>query len=217
MKIVPAILSDNFNDFLLKIKQAETFADYVQIDLMDAVFVPTTSFPAAKLNDLTTKVSFELHLMVKHPSAFIMQIDNPMLKKVIFHVESDVKHRSFIRQMNKRGIDSGIAINPESDIESFKVLAAHVTTLLFLTVDPCCYGNPFKPEVLKKVELSRKLFPDKMISVDGGVSFDNLKKFLNLGVDSVCIGSRIFLNGDPADNYKLFVKKIKEIETDYAT
>ncbi len=217
MKIVPAILSDNFNDFLFKMKQAETFADYVQIDLMDGVFVPTTSFPAAKLNDLNTQVSFELHLMVKHPSAFMTKINNPQLKKVIFHVESEAKHLSFIRQMNKRGIDSGLAINPETSIDSFKAIAAHVNTLLFLTVDPCCYGNPFKLEVLKKVELSRKLFPDKMISVDGGVSFDNLKMFLNLGVDSVCIGSRIFLKGNPAENYKLFVQKIKEIEADYAT
>ena len=217
MKIVPAILSESFNDFLFKIKQAETFTDYVQIDLMDGVFVPNISFPASKLNTVTTHLSLELHLMVKHPSAFMMQIENHQLRKVIFHVEAEAKHLSFIRQMSKRGIDSGIAINPETEIESFKIIAAHVNTLLFLTVDPCCYGNPFKPEVLRKIELSRKLFPDKMISVDGGVSLDNLKRFLNMGVDSVYVGSRIFLKGNPAENYKLFVRKLKEIETDYAT
>jgi hypothetical protein len=38
-----------------------------------------------------------------------------------------------------------------------------------------------------------------------------------MGVDSVCVGSRIFLKGNPAENYTLFVRKLKEIETDYAT
>ncbi len=35
MKIVPSILAENFNDFLPLIRQAESFADCVQIDLMD--------------------------------------------------------------------------------------------------------------------------------------------------------------------------------------
>ena len=84
--------------------------------------------------------------------------------------------------------------------------------LLFLTVDPGAYGSPFKVEVLKKIEEARRIFPNKVISVDGGVSLDNLKSFMYIGVDSVCVGRRIFLKGNPEENYRQFAKKLEECE-----
>ena len=212
MKIVPAILSENVNDFFMKIKQAESFTDYVQIDIMDGNFVPTHSFPSEKINSINTPLSFEIHLMVKHPSAFMSRIDDPHLKKVIFHFESDVKHLDFIKQMKIRGMDTGMAIKPETDMERFREVAENVNTLMFLTVDPCCYGHPFKPEVIKKIEDARHIFTNKVISVDGGVSLENLSLFFKIGVDYVCIGSRIFLEGNPGENYRMFTEKVAELE-----
>lgn len=84
--------------------------------------------------------------------------------------------------------------------------------LLFLTVDPGYYGGTFQARVLKKIEEARKIFPDEVISVDGGVSLDNLSLFKDIGVDAVCVGSRIFLKGVPEENYMKFVDKAKELE-----
>ncbi len=212
MKIVPAILAENIDDFLLRLRQAESFTDYIQIDLMDGVFVPSVGFPAEKISNLKTSISFEIHLMVKHPAAYMTRIDNPHLKKVIFHFESDVKHLDFINQLKQKGLNTGLAIKPETEIDSFREVAKHVDTLMFLTVDPCCYGNPFKPEVLDKIRTARKIFKDKSISADGGVSLENLKLFLNAGVDNVCIGSRIFLKSNPKENYETFLMKLAELE-----
>jgi ribulose-phosphate 3-epimerase len=212
VKIVPAILAENYDDFLLRLKQAESFADYVQIDFMDGFFVPFNSFPADKINSISTPLSFEIHLMVKHPSAFMSRINNPRLKKVIFHFESEVKHLDFINRIKENGIGAGMAINPETKISEFRDIARHVDTLLFLMVDPGQYGNPFKPEVLKKVAEAQQIFSDKIISVDGGISIDNLSLFFELGVDYVCVGSRIFLDGNPEENYKLFKKRLAELE-----
>jgi ribulose-phosphate 3-epimerase len=210
MKIVPAILSEDFNEFLLRLKQAESFVDYVQIDLMDGFFVPSISFPADKLNIIQTSLSFEIHLMVQHPLAFMSQIDNPHIKKALFHFESDVKHIDFINQMKKRGITTGLAIKPETEIGEFRKIAQDVDTLMFLTVDPCCYGLPFKPEVLEKIEKAKHIFPGKTISADGGVSLENLKLFYDIGVDYVCVGSRIFLDDNPKENYTRFIEKLAE-------
>jgi ribulose-phosphate 3-epimerase len=212
MKIVPAILADNYEDFLMRLRQAESFTDYVQIDLMDGTFVSSVSFPAENLTDTTTSLSFELHLMVKHPLAYMSRVFNPNIKKVIFHFESDVKHRDFIDQMKKRGVDAGVAIKPETRIDEFRETAEMVDTLLFLTVDPGSYGSPFRPEVLDKIREARNVFNGKTISADGGVSLDNLGMFLDAGVDYVCVGSRIFLQGNPAQNYNHFVSKLEKIE-----
>jgi ribulose-phosphate 3-epimerase len=213
MKIIPAILAENLDDFIVRMRQAELFTDYVQIDLMDGVFVPTSQgFHENKLNDIETSLSFEIHLMVKHPFAYMGRIFNPHLRKVIFHFESDVKHLEFIDQMKKRGLDVGMAIKPETEIKEFNEMAQHVNSLIFLTVDPCCYGNPFRPEVIDKIRKTRNIFKDKIISADGGASLENLPLFLEAGVDSVCVGSRIFLGGNPKENYIMFIKKLAELE-----
>jgi ribulose-phosphate 3-epimerase len=215
MKIVPAVLAENADDFLLRLKQAESFADYVQIDMMDGVFVPTNSFAPERINNLVTPLLFEIHLMVKHPSAYIAPLHNPGLKKVLFHFESDVKHLDFIRQMKERGIEPGLAVKPETEIEKFRSIADQVGTILFLTVDPGSYGSPFRPEVLHKIRKAKAIFKDKILAADGGVSIDNLQLFLDAGVDYVCVGSRIFLHGSPAENYRHFISQLNKLEVQH--
>jgi ribulose-phosphate 3-epimerase len=212
MEIVPAILAENFEDCYKMIRQAESFTHYVQIDLMDGVFVPSQSFSGEKINDIDTTIFFEIHLMIQDPQSLMARIHHPHLKKVIFHIESSTNHLDFIHQMKERGIQMGVAMNPGTHIDKFIDILEKGETLLFLTVDPGWYGSPFRPEVLKKIEEARNIFPDKIISVDGGVSLDNLKLFMDLGVDYVCVGSRIFLKGVPEENYKQFINKIKEME-----
>jgi ribulose-phosphate 3-epimerase len=211
MNIVPAILASTKNEFFFLLRQAESFTDYVQIDLMDGFFVPTRSFPEEKLNSVETTLSLELHLMVKHPAAFMSRIHNQNIKKVIFHFESEVKHLDFITYLNNQGIATGLAVNPDTKIGQFRELGKKVDTLLFLTVTPGKYGSPFRPEVIDKIAESRKIFPDKTIAVDGGVSKDNLKNFFDIGVDYVCVGSRIFLDDYPEKSYKSFKDKIDEL------
>jgi ribulose-phosphate 3-epimerase len=211
MKIVPSILAEDFDDFTSCLREAESFADYVQIDIMDGAFVETRSFPVEKMNTVNTPLSFEVHLMVNNPLLFMSEITHPGLRKVIFHFEAVTDPRDLIGKIRERDLVPGMAIKPETKIEEFRGQAEEVDTLLFLTVDPCCYGSPFKPEVLDKVARARKAFPEKEISADGGVSVDNLKLFHDSGVDSVCVGSRIFLNGDPRENYRLFMQKLQSL------
>jgi len=211
MKIIPAILAEKFEDGLRMLKQAESFAHYVQIDLIDGIFVPSKSFPAEQIIDLHTPLSFEIHLMVRDPLALMGGVSNPQLKKVMFHFESDVNHLDFINQMKKRGITPGLAIKPETPIDRFRSISEQVDTLLFLTVNPGYYGSPFQYHVLKKIEEARRIFPNKLISADGGISSDHLQMFFKIGVDCVCVGSRIFL-GNPEENYKKFTHQLMAFE-----
>jgi ribulose-phosphate 3-epimerase len=213
MKIIPAILAKDIPTFLTILRQAESFSDFVQIDIMDGIFVPSKSFRPEEINGLDTSLSFELHLMVKDPGACMASVgDSAGLKKVHFHFEADVDHKDFIAHMKARGLSVGLAVSPETPLSAFREIAGFVNTILFLTVDPGCYGSPFKPEVLEKISATREVFPDKEISVDGGVSLDNLHLFHDLGVDSVCVGSGIFLAKDPADSYNHFIIKARELE-----
>jgi ribulose-phosphate 3-epimerase len=209
MKIVPAILAENYDDFVLRVRQAETFTQYVQIDCMDGIFVPAKSVPPETIGSLSTSLSFELHLMVRDPSSFVDKAENEKLERVLFHFEADVDHLGFMKLLKDRGVSPGLAVRPETPMEDFLELVSHADTLLFLTVSPGRYGSDFRPEVLEKVAEARRRFPGKLIAVDGGVSLDNLGSFVDIGVDYVCVGSRIFLGGEPAENYRSFTEKLK--------
>ncbi|MFB3925403.1 MAG: hypothetical protein ACE14T_05060 [Syntrophales bacterium] len=212
MKIVPALLSEKFEDFAVRLKQAESFADYVQVDIMDGLFVPTKSFPPGELNRIETSLPFEIHMMVDDPITCLNQVRNRRLKRAIFHFESKAAFPDFLDAAKKRGVEPGMAINPRTEFCDFEKAAEQIPALTFLTVEPGRYGSPFRPEVLKKISETRAAFPDKVISVDGGVSLDNLQDFLEIGVDYVCIGSRIFLKGRPEENYRMFVARLSELE-----
>ena len=213
MKVVPSLLAEQIDVFMARVRQAERLTDYVQIDLMDGIFVPTQSLLPEEVNGMETSLSFEVHLMVKDPLRAMNGMAHPGLKKVIFHFESEVHSRDFIGTMEGRELGVGLAIKPETEIDACVEAAERVGTLLFLAVNPGRYGSPFLPEVVEKILRARKRFPEKTIAVDGGVSLDNLGKFYEIGVDYVCVGSRIFLKGDPVENYRLFEEKVKELES----
>lgn len=213
MKIIPAILAESLDEFVMRMHQAEKFADYVQVDIMDGVFVDTRSFDVEMINSIQTPLSFEVHLMVAEPINALMNIHNPSLKKAIFHVEAAGDPAGFIEKARERGLSTGLAFKPETRIDDFRDIAVRCDTLLFLAVDPGRYGSPFRPEVLQKLSRARQEFPDKTICVDGGVSLDNLKLLYDARVDCVCIGSRIFLHGNPEDNYRVFAERLRELDT----
>jgi ribulose-phosphate 3-epimerase len=212
VEIVPSILSETYEDFLLRLAEAETMTDYVQIDIMDGKFVATKSFPAVMIEGAETRLSFELHLMVESPAELIRSLHHPGLKKVIYHFEAMNDRGALTKTLNERKIEAGLAIKPSTKLEEIRAAAEPVGTLLFLTVDPGRYGSPYKPEVLAKVAEARKVFAGKVIGVDGGVSLDNLHAFFDIGVDYVCVGSRIFLHGRPEDNYRRFAERVRLFE-----
>ena len=211
VKVVPSVLAEDFDDFILKVRQAESFTDYVQIDVMDGVFVDTKSVAPEKISGLNTSLHFEVHLMTQDPASLVREIQNPSLKKVIFHYEADVDHLALLREIGEKRLDAGLAIRPGTTLEECGRIAEHAGTLLFLTVEPGKYGSPFIPEVVRKVAEARRIFPDKTIVVDGGVSLENLEILYKAGVDYVCVGSRIFMGGSPEDNYRRFVKRLDEL------
>ena len=123
MKIVPALLAETFEGFLRKLRQAESFAEYVQIDLMDGLFVPTKSFPPERVNTLDTLLSFEVHLMVQDPLPLITGLSHPRLKTVVFHLESEGNAHDLISAIRKRGVSAGMAVKPETGLEEFRDIA----------------------------------------------------------------------------------------------
>jgi len=209
-EIIPTILVSDFKKVKQRIKSVEPYVNWVQLDIMDGIFVDNQTFnKPKKIKKIKTKLNFEAHLMVQYPEKAI----DDWLKttdRVIFHYESRIKNRELgIRKMidkaHKAGKQIGIAINPETDIAVTTPFLKDLDLVLLMTVQPGWGGQKFKQWTLNKIKLLRQKWPKGNIEVDGGVEPETAKLAANAGANLICSGTYIF----KSKNIKQAIEKLK--------
>jgi ribulose-phosphate 3-epimerase len=201
-RVVPAILTDDPEALETMVRQAEGFTNYVQFDIMDGEFVPSQSITSEHLADLSTKLSWEVHLMVQRPEDYLESFQKAGAQKIIFHYEATSSPEEVIFQARNLGLEVGLAVNPETLLSFIYPLNSKVDSILFLTVNPGFYGSPFISEALDKAIELRRTQPNLEIGVDGGMKESNIAQIARLGIDTIYVGSAIFLQLDPGESFR---------------
>lgn len=201
-RVVPAILTDDPSALEKMVRQAESFTDYVQVDIMDGHFVPSRSVTWEQIAGLSIKLKWEAHLMVAHPEKHGEGFKKAGASKIVFHHEAAASPHEVIAQIRDLGLDVGLAINPETPVSATAPYINEVDSVLLLTVTPGFYGSKFIPEVMDKVAELRSIRPGIEIGVDGGIKESNISEIASTGVDYICVGSAVFLQPDPAESYR---------------
>ncbi len=201
-RVVPAILTDDPKLLATMVRQAETFTDYVQFDIMDGKFVPSRSITWEHLRRLSMKLSWEVHLMVQHPEDYFEGFRQAGAQKIVFHFETTGSPRDTISRVRSFSIKVGLAINPETPAAAVLPLTTELDSILLLSVHPGFYGAKFLPEVLEKVAELRRSCPDLEIGVDGGIKESNIAQVAQVGIDVIYVGSAIFLQTNPAQSFR---------------
>jgi ribulose-phosphate 3-epimerase len=201
-RIVPAILTADPQALAKMVRQAETYADFVQVDIMDGRFVPSSSVTCGDLAKVNPKLRWEAHLMVRQPEEQLQCFARAGAEKIVFHFEATTCPLRIIKLVRHQGVEVGLAVNPETPLTATLSLADSVDSVLFLTVHPGFYGAKFLPEVLDKVVELRSRKPNLEIGVDGGIKENNVGEVARLGVDYICVGSAIFAQPDPAAAFR---------------
>ncbi|MBM4444093.1 MAG: ribulose-phosphate 3-epimerase [Chloroflexi bacterium] len=208
--IVPAVLTDDPKALEAMVRQAESFTDYVQFDIMDGRFVPSHSVTCGQLAAVPKKLKWEAHLMTVRPEEHFDCLREAGARRVVFHFEAAPSPEAVIARARAAGLGVGLAINPETPVPAFLPLAGTVDSVLFLTVHPGFYGAKFLPEVLDKVTQLRAAMPDTEIGVDGGIKEGNVAQMARLGVNTICVGSAVFLQPDPAASFRRLTRLAQE-------
>jgi ribulose-phosphate 3-epimerase len=121
IEVIPTILNKSFKEVKERIKKVEDHVNWVQLDIMDGVFVNNETWPhfsptsvkasrgkpyfrkeLEKLKKLKTGVKLEAHLMINKPEEVI---DDwlEVVDRVIIHFESKITNRELgIREMIKK-------------------------------------------------------------------------------------------------------------------
>lgn len=212
-RIIPAILTEDPEALEKMMRQTETFTDYAQIDIMDGKFVPSRSITHEQVARVPTRLTWEAHLMVERPEDYFSGFKNASARRVIFHYEATRNPQAVIGRARGFGLQVGVALNPETPPSAVSPLLETIDSVLLLSVNPGFYGSKFVPEVLNKVKELRQYASQLEISIDGGIKESNIVQVAHSGVDSICVGSAIFLQPDPKESYHRLLRLIQPAST----
>ena len=207
----PSILSADFTKLGEQIREMdEAGAQYVHIDVMDGVFVPSISFglPVIRsIRDCTERI-FDVHLMIEEPYRYIDDFAEAGADLITVHAEACRHLDRTIDAIKAKGLLAGVALNPATPLSAIEWILPKVDMVLIMTVNPGFGGQQLIPYTLDKVRELKGII-DKTglktdIEVDGGITHENVSEIMDVGANIIVSGSAVF-KGDISENVCRFL------------
>ena len=204
IEIAPSILAADFGYLMRDIKAVENNAEYLHIDVMDGHYVNNISFGIPVIQSIRkyTDMKFYTHLMITNPEKYIKAFADAGSDNITFHVECSEDPDKLIEDIKALGLSAGISIHPDTPIEKVFPYIGKVDIILIMTVYPGFGGQGYLSSSNERIAKLRKAIDDKgadtIISVDGGITLENVKEVYDAGARLFVAGSTVFNAEDPA-------------------
>ena len=192
----------------------------VQIDVVDGKFAEPASWPHTTLKELRDMV--ERGEMLPYLDRFAYEIDLMCIdaehmaeawlaigaSRLTFHAESTTDLLRLLASARRRYgdfVSFGVALNLKSDLALIEQSIGEIEYVQCMGIARIGrQGQPFDRRVLEKVRVLHLRHPEVKIQVDGGVSLDNARRLIALGVSNLVVGSALLSARDPAATLALF-------------
>ena len=187
----------------------EAGAEYVHIDVMDGMFVPSISLGIPVIQSIrpVTKKVFDVHLMINEPIRYIEEFVKAGADIITIHVEACADVMATIDKIHSFGVKAGITLNPDTPVSAIEPYLSKVEMVLIMSVNPGFGGQKFIPASIDKIKevkgLLQKKNLDLDIEVDGGIKLDNVRVVLEAGANVIVAGSAVFKD-NVGDNVRKF-------------
>lgn len=212
----PSILSADFANLGEQVRMLdEAGAQYVHIDVMDGMFVPSISFgmPVIKsIRECSDRI-FDVHLMIEEPGRYIDDLAEVGADLITVHAEACNTWDRTIEAIKEKGLLAGVALNPATPLSAIEWILPKVDMVLIMSVNPGFGGQKLIPYTVEKVRALKKMIDERGlktdIEVDGGVNLENVTEVMDAGANIIVAGSAVF-KGDISENVERFLDVLKE-------
>jgi len=197
LQIAPSILSADFAHLAAALAEVDPETDRVHLDVMDGHFVPNLTLGPAVVASIRgcSARYFECHLMLTDPGEYLEPFAKAGADGCLVHVEVGGT-KELVAAARALGLSIGVAVSPETPIESVFPWLGLVDLVLVMTVHPGFGGQSFLADELDKVRAVRAELERRGLSVDvevdGGIDHESARCAVEAGANVLVAGSAIF-------------------------
>jgi len=200
IEIAASILNADLGALREAVQAAEAAGvDRIHLDIMDGHFVPNLTFGLATVESLrsATKLPFDAHLMILSPGLWATRYVDAGCESVAIHVEAPDQHRVTLDAIRDSGGRAGLALDPETPIESLAPFRDQLDFALVMTVKSGFGGQSYRPEAAARMADIRAMVGERdghslPLHVDGGINATTAGGASAAGADLLVVGSALF-------------------------
>ena len=215
VEIEPSLYASDFSRLGLQLEVLHgAGASVFHFDVGDGHFIPEITIGpvvAASISPLLRGwgARLDCHLMVSAPEDHFEAVARAGGDSVTFHVEACDDPPGAIARAQALGLGAGVALNPETPVETAIAAAEGADLVLCMSIHPGYSGQAFMPESLERIAQLRAELPAGVrIQVDGGVNRETARAARDAGADLLVAGSAVFWRDDAAAAYRELVEAV---------
>src|SRR3989344_2474143 len=209
VEIIPTCGPSDAADLATKAAAIRPFASTIHIDITDGTFTSSCTWPYQKKDtyssfDLSVahELEKEIHLMVQDPREIGIQFARAGAFRILGHVEAfeneDDAHGALDAWRHAGAREVGLGLLWETPFEMLEhhmliMDVVHIMSIARIGTQ----GIPYEPSAPERVRAFHEMYPEMLISVDGGVSESNIADLARAGARRFGVGSAIAKAPDP--------------------
>jgi ribulose-phosphate 3-epimerase len=204
--LAPSLLAGDHANLAASARVVEDLRlPWLHCDIMDGHFVPNLTFgpeTLAALRRAGSKLFFDTHLMLAEPHRYIEAFAKAGSNLISIHIEPAYDHAATLARIRTLGCQCGIVLNPGTPAAAVEPFLAQVDLVLVMTVQPGFGGQPFRRDMLPKLQQIDQWRRQRNLSfrleVDGGVDLATGAECRAAGADTFVAGTSFFKAADRA-------------------
>ncbi len=188
--------------------------DFIHFDVMDNQFVPRFGLHPETLQAIKkiTKIPVDVHLMIDNPENAINVFAAAGADYLVVHAESTPHLHRILKLIKGLGVKAGVALNPATSLDVLDYVLNEIDLVMLMAINPGILGHKLIPEMMTKISLLKaklKDYPNMLIEIDGGVTFESAPEMVKRGANMlVCGSSTIF---KPAGDVDVKIAELRKV------